>query len=67
MNCATKVRFFLSNFWGAVQKGCFFYRFLVLRLHKKALIPRLFLLYVDAPMDLGDYIILKVIKKLKFK
>ena len=37
MNCATKVRFFLSNFWGAVQKGCFFYRFLVLRLHKKAL------------------------------
>ena len=37
LNCATKVRFFLSNFWGAVQKGCFFYRFLVLRLHKKAL------------------------------
>ena len=53
MNCATKVRFFLSNFWGAVQKGCFFYRFLVLRLHKKALIPRLFPVDLDAPcMDL---------------
>ena len=51
MNCATKVRFFLSNFWGAVQKGCFFYRFLVLRLHKKALIPRLFPVDLDAPLQ----------------
>ena len=32
-----------------VQKGCFFYRFLVLRLHKKALIPRLFPVDLDAP------------------
>ena len=48
MNCATKVRFFCPTF-GVSTEGPLFLSFLVLRLHKKALIPRLFLLYVDAP------------------
>uniref|UniRef100_UPI0025DC99C3 hypothetical protein n=1 Tax=Streptococcus sp. TaxID=1306 RepID=UPI0025DC99C3 len=66
MNCATKVRFFLSNFWGAVQKGCFFYRFLVLRLHKKTLIPRLFPVDLDAPYrDLERTFILRAIKNIE--
>jgi len=36
---------------GVFEKGCFFYRFLVLRLHKKALIPRLFPVVFRCPLQ----------------
>ena len=66
MNCATKVRFFLSNFWGQYRRAAFSIVFSA-KTTQKSLEIKTFPVVLDAPMDLGDYIILKVIKKLKFK
>lgn len=63
LNCTSKVRQKKSNFWGVFIKKR---PFLVLRLHKKALIPRLFPVDLDAPYrDLERTFILRAIKNIE--
>ncbi|ORO94472.1 hypothetical protein B7699_04025 [Streptococcus mitis] len=66
MNCATKVRFFLSNFWGQYRRAAFSIVFSAKTTQKSLVNQGFFLLYLDAPYrDLERTFILRAIKNIE--